>query len=156
MSAGGDVARPQVGDDRKPGCLRDPGRLPDLQRAEAPASVHPVEHRLPGRDHEVGAPAGQLRDAKHGRRGERLAGEGVQLAQLPDRGLGRREHGEQPLAEIVRPWRLAVTQRAQHDPAARIAVALEAQISSRDVDGVHRRARAHRNDDHGAAPVVAT
>ena len=87
MPAGGDVARPHVGDDRSAGCFGDPRRLAELQTAAGPAlGVDPVEDRLAVRHDEVDRAAAEAIDGRPCRLGERLADERVQPADL----LGRR------------------------------------------------------------------
>ena len=87
MPAGGDVARPHVGDDWSAGCFGDPGRLAELQTAAGPAlGIDPVEDRLAVRHDEVDRTAAEAIDGRPCRLGERLADERVQPADL----LGRR------------------------------------------------------------------
>ena len=51
------VAAAQIRHHRRVGPNCDPGRLPELQRAQSPVALHPVEDRLPVRDDEIRLPS---------------------------------------------------------------------------------------------------
>ena len=77
LAAGGDVARPEVGDDRSARALGDHRRLADLQaRERAAVVVDRVVHGLAVRGDEVDLADGESRRADRGRRdvGEGIAG----------------------------------------------------------------------------------
>ena len=145
LTAGRDVAGAKVGDDGEPGRLRDPGRLPELQRPADSGVLDPVEQRLSVGDHQVGVAVAQLGDPAAGRGGELLTDPGVDAADGLHRRLRRRQRGQDVGAQRRAVRHLEVAERREHD-----RVGVEGQVGSGDVDAVDRRTRDETQDDHGA------
>jgi hypothetical protein len=88
VPAGRDVADPQIGYDRDARPLGDPGGLTELERAQRPSPLDPVEDGLAVGADEVDRTAAG--DRRRGDLGERLARSCVQPADVANRaGRGR-------------------------------------------------------------------
>ncbi len=144
------VPAAQVGDDREPGRLGDPGGLPELEGAAHPSVLHPVVDRLPVRDHQVGGARAELLDGADGRGGEDLAELGVQSADRLHGGRGRRQHGGDPATDPGVQRKGQRAQRAQQQLAV-----LQGEFGR---GGLHRvvGGAGHQADHpHGHSPAPA-
>lgn len=94
------VAAAKVGDDRRARALGDPRRLTELERAQRPVALDPVEDRLPVRDDEVRPPTAELLRGPGYSLGERLPEAGVELADLLGAGGSGRQRASHRRPEL--------------------------------------------------------
>jgi hypothetical protein len=143
LAAGRDIGAAEVGDDREPGALGDPGGPADLERAGDPTvRPHPVKDGLA-----VGDQQRRSRMARHGLFrgcGEFLADGRVEPADgLHGGAVGGQRRSQRRRQSIgVRHGVVPERCEPQH-------VAVQVELGGGGVDPVHRRARHEPDDDHG-------
>ncbi len=109
-----------------------------------------MEDGLPMRGHEVSAPTGETRYRAGRCCSKGLPGQGVERADLGEGGVRRREEGQQPFPQLVRPRLMPMADRAQPD-----LVVVQGEVGDSDVDRVGRRTRLQPDDDHCCSTASA-